>query len=121
MIGYIPSSVARSDLPRLIIDIHSGEQACSGRVAAGLLRRIAVTAKPHTIGNARFRIPALTQRERQAAELIRSGLRDKEIARRLNISLATTKSHVHNLLGKLNAKRRSEVADYLREHGELSR
>jgi DNA-binding NarL/FixJ family response regulator len=32
----------------------------------------------------------------------------------LNISVATTKSHVHNLLGKLNAKRRTEIADYLR-------
>jgi DNA-binding NarL/FixJ family response regulator len=33
---------------------------------------------------------------------------------RLNISLGTTKSHVHNLLGKLNARRRTEVADHLR-------
>jgi DNA-binding NarL/FixJ family response regulator len=45
---------------------------------------------------------------------IHSGLSDKEIARRLNISVATTKSHVHNLLGKLNARRRTEIADYLR-------
>ena len=121
VIGYIPSSAARLDLPRLIIDIHSGEQACSARIAAGLLRRIAVTAKPDMIRSAPFRAAALTKRERQAAELIRSGLSDKEIARRLNISLATTKSHVHNLLGKLNVRRRGEVADTLREYGQLSR
>jgi DNA-binding NarL/FixJ family response regulator len=48
--------------------------------------------------------------------LIRSGLSDKEIARQLNISLATTKSHVHNLLGKLNVQRRSQVAEWLREY-----
>lgn len=116
VIGYIPSTVARSDLARLVADIHSGEQVCSGRVAAGLLRRIAVTAKPGIGRSAPFPAPALTKRERQAAELIRTGLSDKEIARRLNISLATTKSHVHNLLGKLNARRRSEVADHLREN-----
>ena len=58
----------------------------------------------------------MTKRERQAAELIRSGLSDKEIARQLNISLATTKSHVHNLLGKLNVQRRSQVAEWLREY-----
>jgi len=58
--------------------------------------------------------PELTRRERQTAELIKSGLSDKEIARRLNISLGTTKSHVHNLLVKLNARRRTEVADHLR-------
>jgi DNA-binding NarL/FixJ family response regulator len=38
----------------------------------------------------------------------------------LNISLATTKSHVHNLLGKLNLRRRSQVADYVREYGQRS-
>ena len=59
-------------------------------------------------------ISALTRRERQTAELIKNGLSDKEIARRSNISLATTKSHVHNLLGKLNARRRTELADHLR-------
>jgi two-component system nitrate/nitrite response regulator NarL len=115
VIGYIPRSIHRADLARLIVDIHSGEQLCSGRVAAGLFRRIAVTSKSGTDRNAPFRAHALTRRERQAAQLISSGLSDKEIARRLNISLATTKSHVHNLLGKLNVRRRTQVADQLRE------
>ena len=113
VIGYIPRTTPLCDFIRLMMEIHSGEQVCSGRVAAGLLRRIAHTAN----GRARrglVAIPALTRRERQTAELIRSGLTDKEIARRLNISVATTKSHVHNLLGKLNARRRTEVADHLR-------
>jgi DNA-binding NarL/FixJ family response regulator len=30
--------------------------------------------------------------------------------------LATTKSHVHNLLGKLNVQRRSQVAECMREY-----
>jgi two-component system nitrate/nitrite response regulator NarL len=116
VIGYIPSTAAQADLVRLVLEIHSGEQVCSGRVAAGLLRRIALTASPGPSRNAPFPVPALTKRERQAAELIRTGLSDKEIARRLNISLATTKSHVHNLLGKLNVRRRSEVANRWREY-----
>jgi two-component system nitrate/nitrite response regulator NarL len=115
VIGYIPRTVALADFVRLVVDIHSGEQICSGRVAAGLLRRLAVSSGRSAGGNAALRVPALTKRERQAAELIRRGLSDKEIARRLNISLATTKSHVHNLLGKLNARRRTQVADHLRE------
>jgi len=118
VIGYVSSTVAQADLVRLVMEIHSGEQICSGRVAAGLLRRIALSAGPRR--NAAFSIPALTRRERQAAELIRTGLSDKEIARRLNISLATTKSHVHNLLSKPNVRRRSEVADRWREYGSGS-
>jgi two-component system, NarL family, nitrate/nitrite response regulator NarL len=115
VIGYIPTSVTRPDFVRLVVDIHSGEQVCSGRIANVLLRRIALTARRNVGRNTALPVPALTKRERQVAELIRSGLSDKEIARQLNISVATTKSHVHNLFGKLNLQRRSQVADCLRD------
>ncbi len=116
VIGYVPSTAALTDLVRLVVDIHSGRQVCSSRVAAGLMRRIALGALPASGRDAGASAPALTKRERQAAQLIMTGLSDKEIARQLNISLATTKSHVHNLLGKLNLQRRSQVAKWLREH-----
>jgi two-component system nitrate/nitrite response regulator NarL len=116
-IGYIPRTTPLGDFVRLMMNIHNGEQTCSGQVAAGLLRRIAYSARRGNARNGLLRVPALTKRERQTAELIKSGLSDKEIARRLNISVATTKSHVHNLLGKLNLRRRSQVAEYLRETG----
>ncbi|MBV8120332.1 MAG: response regulator transcription factor [Alphaproteobacteria bacterium] len=116
VIGYIPRTAALADFVRLMIDIHNGEQMSSGRVVTGLLRRIAMAARRRPNRDAALLLPALTKREREAAELIRSGLSDKEIARQLNISLATTKSHVHNLLGKLNVQRRSQVAEWLREY-----
>jgi two-component system nitrate/nitrite response regulator NarL len=123
VIGYIPRTTALGDLIRVVIDIHGGEQYCSGRVAAGLLRRVGVIARGSANVSRDMRVlaPALTKRERQVAELIRSGFSDKEIARRLNISLATTKSHVHNLLGKMNVRRRSQVAGYVREYGQNPR
>ncbi len=118
VIGYIPRNIAPADFVRLVTEIHSGEQVCSRRVANGLLRRIALTARRSIGRNAALPIPALTKRERQVAELIRSGLSDKEIARQLNISLATTKSHVHNLFGKMNLQRRGQVADCLRDYDQ---
>jgi two-component system, NarL family, nitrate/nitrite response regulator NarL len=116
VIGYVPNTAAPADLVRLIVDVHGGEQLCSGRVAAELLHRIAVTESLGIGRNAAS--PALTRREREAAELIATGLSDKEIARRLNISLATAKVHVHNLLGKLNAQRRGQVVVRLHEHAQ---
>lgn len=117
VIGYIPRTAALADFVRLMIDIHNGEQISSGRIVTGLLRRIALAARRRPNRDTNFPLLALTKREREAAELIRGGLSDKEIARQLNISLATTKSHVHNLLGKLNVQRRSQVAEYMREYG----
>jgi two-component system, NarL family, nitrate/nitrite response regulator NarL len=118
VIGYVPNTAASADLVRLIVDIQGGAQPCSGRVAAELLRRIAVTPSLGMGRNAPSPAVLLTRREREAAELIATGLSDKEIARRLNISLATAKLHVHNLLGKLNVQRRGQVVVRLNEHAQ---
>ena len=115
VIGYIPSTAALADFVRLVRDIHRGEQDCSGQVAFGLLRRIALSANRGNRRYTTFLVPGLTDRERLVAELLRSGLSNKEIARRLSISLGTTKSHVHSLLGKLNVRRRKQVVDHLYE------
>ena len=116
VIGYVPNTAASADLVRLIMDIHGGEQLCSGRVAAELLHRIAVSDSLGIARNALSPALPLTRREREAAELIAKGLSDKEIARWLNISLATAKVHVHNLLGKLNVQRRGQVVVRMHEH-----
>jgi two-component system, NarL family, nitrate/nitrite response regulator NarL len=116
VIGYIPRNAALADFVRMVIDIHNGEQNSSGRVVTGLLRRIALTARSRSPNGIDAPLRTLTKRERQVAELIASGLSDKEIARQLNIGLATTKSHVHNLFAKLSLQRRSQVGDSLRSY-----
>ena len=118
VIGYVPNTAASADLVRLILDIDGGQQLCSGRVAAELLRRIAVSESLVIGRDPPTPAVPLTRREREAAELIATGLSDKEIARRLNISLATAKLHVHNLLGKLNVQRRGQVVVRLHEHAQ---
>jgi len=111
--GYIPNTVRLDQVVDVVRGILAGEQVCSGRVAAELFRRIANAANPGDgMPGARW----LTKRERQVAELIAARLGDKEIARHLNISLATTKSHVHNLLGKLSVRQRGDVVAALGGH-----
>jgi DNA-binding NarL/FixJ family response regulator len=52
----------------------------------------------------------LTARERQIVDLIDAGLSNKEIAERLVIGVPTVKTHVHNILKKLGARRRGQAA-----------
>ena len=52
----------------------------------------------------------LTSREREIVNLISEGLSNKEIAQQLNIATFTVKSHVHNILEKLDLRSRLEVA-----------
>jgi DNA-binding NarL/FixJ family response regulator len=115
--GYIPRTAALSDVASLLASIMRDEQRCSPRVAASLLRQMsrAVDADGERT-DAPTALP-LTAREMQIVELLAAGLSNKDIARRLNIGVATTKSHVHNLLGKLRVQRRGQVALRVRGHG----
>jgi DNA-binding NarL/FixJ family response regulator len=112
--GYVPRSAALADLIGFLSNIMRGEQTCSTRVAAGLMRWIADGPRIDKAA-ARAR-PALTAREEEIASLIAAGLSNKEIARRLKICVPTTKSHVHNILAKLELERRGQVSRWLREN-----
>jgi two-component system nitrate/nitrite response regulator NarL len=115
--GYIPSTATLTELTTLLHDINNGKQACSTNVAAGLLRRIASGV---TLDHAAPTSSSLlSPRELQILNLIDAGLSNKEIARRLMISLGTTKSHVHSLLAKLNVQRRGQAAALMRRGHEL--
>lgn len=54
-------------------------------------------------------VDRLTDRERQVLELLRRGMRDKEIARELRISVHTARNHVRSLMTKLGARSRAEA------------
>lgn len=61
---------------------------------------------------------SLTLREREVARCIASGLKNAQIARKLGITLATVKDHVHNALRKSGLHTRSALAAAL-VRGEL--
>lgn len=52
----------------------------------------------------------LTKRELEVARLVAKGMRNKEIAALLHISLATVKDHVHKVLRKAGVDSRTEIA-----------
>jgi len=53
---------------------------------------------------------ALTPRERQVAQLIHQGLRNREIAQQLGVAYYTAKVHVSRILGKTGLTNRTQVA-----------
>lgn len=59
------------------------------------------------------RIHGLTERQWEVAGLIASGLSNKEIAIHLCIEPSTVDSHVHEILGLLGFRKRSQVAAWV--------
>jgi DNA-binding NarL/FixJ family response regulator len=56
----------------------------------------------------------MTKRERQVIALIAASATNKEIAQKLNLSLFTVKSHVHNILEKLAISKRIQIEKHAR-------
>jgi DNA-binding CsgD family transcriptional regulator len=61
----------------------------------------------------------ISDREFQVLEQLAAGRSNKEIAGRLNVSPNTVKTHVANLYGKLEVKRRTEAILRARELGMI--
>jgi LuxR family maltose regulon positive regulatory protein len=64
-------------------------------------------------------VEPLTARELEVLQLLAEGLPNREIARRLFVSLSTTKTHTRNVYGKLGVRSRGEAVDRARTLGIL--
>ena len=112
--GFVLHDESVGQLAAAIYGVMRGEAPCPPRLAAALLQHLSALAAqvPDQAGEA-----DLTARELEIAMLVAQGLSNKEIARRLHISLATVKNHVHSILNKLQVTRRADVGHRLRVTG----
>ena len=54
--------------------------------------------------------PPLTRRERELIELVRQGLRNRDIAAELGVTEGTVKVYLHAIFDKLQVENRTELA-----------
>ena len=81
-------------------------------VTRKLLARQAVSPRAALVSDA-----ALTSREREMLGLLGQGLSNLTIAQTLGLSELTVRTHVSNILGKLNLDNRTQAALYALRHG----
>jgi len=77
-------------------------------------------ARDDPSGEARDRLAGITGREHEVLTLVARGFANSEIAAELVISLATAKTHVANLLTKLDARDRIQLVILAYEAGIMS-
>ncbi|MFF1917250.1 response regulator [Streptomyces sp. NPDC058239] len=110
--GYLTKDAGGDEIVRAIQAVLSGEAGLSPSVQRRLLER--VTTQPPLPGSApEPQLPdGLTPRELEVLVLIAEGLSNLEIARRLQISQATVKSHINNLFAKAGVRDRAQAVRY---------
>lgn len=107
--GYVYKDVDPEALAGAIRSVHAGHVLLQPEVAGALLSE--------DTGGGSGRGPALTEREREVLGLIADGRSNREIARALVLSEKTVKTHVSNILMKLDLADRTQAALWAVRHG----
>ncbi|MEV4437264.1 response regulator transcription factor [Streptomyces sp. NPDC049555] len=108
--GYVYKDVDPDALAGAIRSVHAGHVLLQPEVADALL------AQEET-GGGQGRSNGLTEREREVLALIADGRSNREIARALVLSEKTVKTHVSNILMKLDLADRTQAALWAVRHG----
>jgi NarL family two-component system response regulator LiaR len=99
-ISYLLKNVSAEELAAAIRAAHAGRATLAPEATQAL---IDAAQRPPTSGD------DLTPREREVLALMVEGLHNQEIAERLVVSRSTVKTHVSNVLAKLNVGSRAEA------------
>jgi DNA-binding NarL/FixJ family response regulator len=113
--GYLLKSLDATELFDLLTGVVRGETAMTRALAGKLLKAVANRLADEEKGE-----HALTERELYVLRLVASGATNSEIAEKLSISINTVKSHLKNILGKLQLENRTQAATYALKHGLVS-
>ncbi|MFJ3079322.1 response regulator [Streptomyces halstedii] len=108
--GYVYKDVDPDALAGAIRSVHAGHVLLQPEVAGALLAQ-------EDGGGGTGRGGTLTEREREVLGLIADGRSNREIARALVLSEKTVKTHVSNILMKLDLSDRTQAALWAVRHG----
>jgi DNA-binding NarL/FixJ family response regulator len=109
--GFVLKDATFEEFLQTIRDVVHGKKVLPPTLTSSLFSEIVAHATEHRKGNP-FTLIRMTRREREVIDLIAEGLSNKQIATRLNLAVDTIKSHVHNILEKLQLHTRLEIANY---------
>jgi len=111
--SYLLKDVSPDNLIEAIRAAHRGEARLHPDIARKLMEQVArQTASSHD-----YQVNDLTEREHDVVRLIAQGRSNQEIAQALVISEKTVKTHVSNILSKLQLEDRTQLAIYAIKRG----
>ncbi|MEY9855525.1 DNA-binding NarL/FixJ family response regulator [Catenulispora sp. GAS73] len=105
--GFLLKDTPPRKLIEAVRTVATGETLLASAITKRLIARF--TARPITPAPTPEDLKVLTDREREVLALVAEGLTNHEIARRLYIGQGTAKTHIRNLLAKLDARDRVQL------------
>lgn len=116
--GFLGKDVDPEDLLHALRVVAAGEALLSPRATRALVENF--IAQPSKGDSPSVDVDALTEREREVAILVATGLSNDEIAQRLVISPLTAKTHVSRAMTKIAARDRAQLVVFAYQSGLMS-
>jgi len=113
--GYLLKSLDATELFDLLAGVARGEAAITRTMAARLLKGLAGDREQQVHID-----DLLTEREVEVLRLVAHGVSNPEIADELFITVNTVKTHLRNILEKLQLENRTQAATYAVQKGLIS-
>lgn len=110
--GYLTKRIGSRELCDAIVTVFGGGTVFDYSAAADLARRFPEIS-PIDRGPSQ---PVLTRRERQVLTFVVRGDTDRQIARRLSLSIRTVQNHLGAIRSKTGLRRRAELASWATEY-----
>ncbi|MFB9554318.1 response regulator transcription factor [Streptomyces roseoviridis] len=108
--GFLLKDTAPAELIRAVRAAAAGDAYLSPAATRHVVEQLASGREAARAEEARRRLTALSEREREVLALLGEGLSNADAGRRLHMSEATVKTYVSRILAKLNCENRVQAA-----------
>ncbi|MFF6779785.1 response regulator [Streptomyces sp. NPDC012510] len=108
--GFVLKDTPPAEIVEAVRRVAAGDPVLSPAVTRQLMAHAAGSAPDTRHTQARARVAALNDREREVAVAVGRGASNAEIAGELFMSVATVKTHVSRILAKLDLNNRVQIA-----------
>jgi len=111
-VGYCNAYMSQQILQRVIDTVSAGEAWVGQRLMQHLVQQF---SPPPPADTQRLE-EILTEREREVAQLVASGMSNKQIAAKIGVTERTVKAHMSSLFQKTHTRDRLQLALFIKEH-----
>jgi DNA-binding NarL/FixJ family response regulator len=112
-VGYIPKVSDVDDVIQAIRLVARGEAFVALPALTRLINFIVSAPEPVPSGERPAPTDGLTLREREVLALVANGKSNRQIAEQLSLTQSTVRSHLHNILDKLQLANRVQAAAFV--------
>ena len=120
--GYLLKGVSMKELSEAVRKVHEGTAMINGDIASKVVKLFSRMAQTNiTIRVDESSVADLKETEWRIIALVGSGLSNREIAAKINLSEGTVRNSLSVILSKLNLRDRTQLAIWAVQTGAVNR